>query len=283
VSRLTVGDVVFEVRERGQGFPLLALHGFTGTGASWSALGDAFAERHRLIAPDLLGHGGTSASTDPQRYALERQADDLSGLLALLDARPTDLLGYSMGARIALVLALRHPDAVRRLVLESPSAGITDATARARRAAADESRAERLARDGLEAFVDDWQAQPLFESQHRLPRDVRERQWAERMSHQPPALAASLRGAGQGAMTPLHERLDEIGCPTLVIAGALDEIGLERARQVAVGLRTARLAVIEEAGHAPHLEQPAAYLELVSAWLLAGSDPVDSSPHSEDP
>jgi 2-succinyl-6-hydroxy-2,4-cyclohexadiene-1-carboxylate synthase len=277
VSRLTVDDVTFEVRERGHGVPLLALHGFTGTGASWSGLGDGLAEGHRVITPDLLGHGASSASADSHRYALEHQADDLSRLLALLGARPADLLGYSMGARIALVLALRHPASVRRLVLESPSAGISDATARAGRSAEDDARAERLERDGLEAFVDGWQAQPLFESQGRLPADVRERQRAERLSHQPLALAASLRGAGQGAMTPLHERLEEVGCPTLVIAGALDPVGFERARRVAAGLRNGRLAVIQGAGHTPHLEQPAAFLGLVSTWLATTPDPVLSS------
>ena len=78
-------------------------------------------------------------------------------------------------------------------------------------------------------------------------------------------------------MPPLHERLLEVGCAALVIAGALDPVGLERAREVAAGLPAARLEVVHDAGHAPHLEQPAVFLRLVSEWLAAIPDPVLSS------
>ena len=272
-----IGDIAFEVRETGDGSPVLALHGFTGTGAAWTGLGEALRESRRVIAPDLLGHGGSSAPVDPGRYAVERQADDLAALLKALDADPAVVLGYSMGARLALVLALRHPGAVRSLVLESPSAGIPDAAARAGRRRADEAFAAQLERDGLAAFVDAWERQALFASQQGLPRETRERQHAERLSHDPRGLAASLRGAGQGAMPPLHERLLEVDCASLVIAGALDPVGLERASEVAAGLPAARLEVVPDAGHAPHLEQPAVFLRLVSDWLAAIPDPVLSS------
>jgi 2-succinyl-6-hydroxy-2,4-cyclohexadiene-1-carboxylate synthase len=272
-----VGDIAFEVRETGDGSPILALHGFTGTGATWTGLGEALRGGRRVIAPDLLGHGESSAPVEPARYAIERQADDLAALLSALDAHPADVLGYSMGARLALVLARRHPGAVRRLVLESPSAGIPDAAARAGRQRDDEAFAAQLERDGLAAFVDAWEAQALFASQQGLPREVRERQRLERLSHDQRGLAASLRGAGQGIMPPLHERLPDVGCPALVIAGALDPVGLERAREVTVGLPVALLEVVSESGHAPHLEQPDVFIRLVSEWLATIPEPVLSS------
>ena len=253
----------------GEGRPILLLHGFTGSARSWSAQTDVWAEQQRVIAPDLLGHAGSAAPRDPSRYALERQARDVVELMRLLDASPAAVVGYSMGARIALVLALRFPDAVERLVLESPSAGIADAEARVRRASADEALAQDLERDGIAAFVERWERSPLFASHAQLPRAARERLRAERLAHQPLALAASLRGAGQGVMEPLHDRLDRIATPTLVIAGALDPQGLERARTITRSLPDARCEVIRGAGHTPHLERPLEFTDVVGRFLSA--------------
>jgi 2-succinyl-6-hydroxy-2,4-cyclohexadiene-1-carboxylate synthase len=246
----------------GTGPPLLLLHGFTGTARSWASCLDAWAGERRVIAPDLLGHGGSEAPAESAAYGLERQAAALHDLLGLLEALPAAVVGYSMGARLALVLALRFPGSVECLVLESPSAGISDPTARAARRDADDRLAADIERDGVEAFVDRWEALPLFASHARLRGEVRRAQRLERLRHSRAGLAGSLRGGGQGAMTPLHHRLAEIAVPTLVIAGALDPTGLERARVVAEGIPGARLAVVEAAGHTPHLERPDDFMRL---------------------
>ena len=253
----------------GDGPPLLLLHGFTGTARTWSAQVEAWSAQHRVIAPDLLGHGGSEAPREPARYALERQAEDLSTLLGLLDATPAAVVGYSMGSRLALALALAHADVVSSLVLESPSAGIADPAARAARREADERLAAILDGDGLETFVDEWQSQPVLAGQAALPPDLRDRLRAERLSHDQHGLAASLRGAGQGAMSPLHDRLGTITCPTLVIAGERDPAGLERARTVAAGIPRARLEIIARAGHTPHLERPDAFTQITTDFLSA--------------
>ncbi len=259
------------VLTEGEGPPVLLLHGFTGTARTWEAQIEALSPHHRVIAPDLLGHGGSDAPTESARYALDRQADDLADLLALLDTTAATVVGYSMGARLALVLALEHPELVAGLVLESPSAGIADPLERAHRHDADERLAAHLERDGIAAFVDRWQALPLFASQASLAADRRERLHAERLCHDPAGLAASLRGAGQGAMTPLQDRLGEIQVATTVIAGALDHVGLERARLVADGIAGARLQIIRGVGHAPHIEDPAAFGRLIDRSLKQSS------------
>jgi 2-succinyl-6-hydroxy-2,4-cyclohexadiene-1-carboxylate synthase len=274
MTRISSAGAALEVEVSGDGPAVLALHGFTGSARTWDPLADALRGQRRVIAPDLLGHGRSDAPADPSRHALEAQADDLAGLLTTLEAAPADVIGYSMGARLALVLALRHPASVRGLILESPSAGISDPDERARRRAADEILAARLERDGMVAFVDAWEAQPLFASQSVLPDETRAGLRSVRLAHDPLGLAASLRGAGQGAMAPLDDRLGAIGCPVLVIAGALDLVGLDRARAVAAGLRDARLEVVAGSGHAPHLEQPDAFLRLARQHLAATSRPV---------
>jgi 2-succinyl-6-hydroxy-2,4-cyclohexadiene-1-carboxylate synthase len=255
----------------GAGRPLLLLHGFTGSARSWGGQIATWSQNCRVIAPDLLGHAGSEAPTDCSRYALERQAGDLAELLRLLDAAPAVVIGYSMGARLALVLALEHPDLVESMVLESPSAGITDPTLRAERRTADDRFATDLERDGTAAFIERWEALPLFASHAALPDEVQSQQRAQRLSHDPRGLAASLRGAGQGAMAPLHDRLSGITAPALVLAGELDQTGLERARIVADGMPDARLEIIEAAGHTPHLEQPDTFLRLTNNHLSTTS------------
>lgn len=251
----------------GEGAPMLLLHGFTGTARTWSAQLETWSADHRVIAPDLLGHGGSDAPADAAAYALERQAAALAELLGLLEAVPATVVGYSMGARLALVLALEQPKAVDRLVLESPSPGIADPDERAQRRAADERLADDIQRHGVDAFVARWEAMPMFASHATLPPAVQARQRAERQRHTSSGLAASLRGAGQGVMEPLQARLAQITQPALVLAGALDVVGLERARSVATALAGARLEVIDGAGHTPHLEAPAAFLSRTKDFL----------------
>jgi 2-succinyl-6-hydroxy-2,4-cyclohexadiene-1-carboxylate synthase len=263
---MTIDGLRWEVRVRGAGRPLLLLHGFTGRGTSWGAHAGALARQRRVIVSDLPGHG-RSGTAEPARMTVERTADDLAAILRRLDATPADVIGYSLGARIALRLAVAHPDVVARLVLESPSAGIEDPAERAARRAADEALAARIERDGIEAFVAEWERRPVFASHAALPPARAARIRAIRLRNAPAGLAASLRGAGQGAMAPLHDRLTAIDRPTLVISGARDDSGRPRAELVAAGIPGARLAVVEGAGHSPHDEQPLAFRRLALDFL----------------
>jgi 2-succinyl-6-hydroxy-2,4-cyclohexadiene-1-carboxylate synthase len=268
--------VSLNVLTRGEGRPLVLLHGFTGSAGSWSLQLDGWAARHRIIAPDLLGHGGSEAPAEPDRYALGAQASDLADLVELLEAAPADVVGYSMGARLALVLTLQHPEVVGRLILESPSAGVADAVARAQRRDADEALAREIERLGIEAFVERWERMPLFATHDRLPAEVQARLRQERLGHDPVGLAASLRGAGQGSMEPLHERLGQIEVPTQVLAGSLDEVGIARARVVSDAIPDAGLEIIAGSGHTPHLEQPDAFVAAVDRFLAESYPPASA-------
>ncbi len=272
MSAMVLDGLRWQIRERGHGQPFLLLHGFTGRGAGWGGHATAFARHFQVIVVDLPGHGRTRPSdpgrgVHPARVSVERTADDLATVLARSGAAPAHVLGYSLGARIALRLAIAHPDIVRRLVLESPSAGIAGTEERAARRVADAALAERLERDGMEAFVDAWERQPIFAGQAALPVAQAARLRAERLSNQPDGLALSLRGAGQGTMEPLHDGLASVRMPTLVIAGALDPIGRARAETVAAGVPGARIEIVPDAGHMPHLESPASFRSLTLDFL----------------
>ena len=275
---VAIAGLRWAVRAAGSGPALLLLHGFTGSGRSWEGglAAGALGAGLSVIAPDLPGHGGTAwraggadNATDldePSRAAVERSADDLVELLRVLGHDRAHVAGYSMGARVALRLAISHPACVRSLVLEAPSAGIEDAAERAARRAADDALARAVERDGIESFVDAWERTPVLAGEARLAPMTRAALREIRLSHDPAGLAASLRAAGQGAMEPLHGRLAEVTAPTLVVVGADDPVR-DRAVAVAAGVPGARLAVIDGAGHAPHREAPDAFCRLVLDFL----------------
>jgi 2-succinyl-6-hydroxy-2,4-cyclohexadiene-1-carboxylate synthase len=174
-------------------------------------------------------------------------------------------LGYSMGGRYALHIALRQPDLVRRLVLVSATGGIDDAAERAARRDADELLAAKVEAEGVAAFVAWWLERPLFAS---LPSEAAALE--SRLGGSASGLAASLRLAGTGTQQPLWSQLSELTMPVLVVAGANDEAYLARGRRLVSSIGTnADLAVVPGAGHACHLEQPDIFLELVLPFLDA--------------
>lgn len=265
--RLTVNGVGLHVELGGAGEALVLVHGFTGSAAAWRPHRPALEARWQVAAPDLLGHGRSDSPADPARYSMPAAVADLAGLLDQLHLDTIRLLGYSLGGRVALHFAAAHPERVRALVLESASPGLATPAERAARLAADQALAERLERDGLPAFVDFWESQPLFASQARLPAEARAELRAQRLAHSPAGLANSLRGLGTGAQPSLWERLPEIRVPALLIAGALDEKFTAIARQMAAGLPQARLAVVPGAGHSVHAERPQAFQAAVIQFL----------------
>ena len=269
------------VERRGRGPALMLLHGFTGTGCSLAGLSAAFEREFDTLAPDLPGHGGSTGGARDGRYEFD---DTLQDLVATLDAtghRRAHWLGYSLGARLALGCAVRYPDRVESLVLIGGRAGIADPAERAARRRADEELAARIEAIGVEAFVDEWLAQPLFATQQRLAPAVRAEQRGARLVHEAQELAASLRGLGPGAQPPLFAELSRVDAPVLLVAGALDTRFVAAAHEMAGSLPRAEVCEIAAAGHAAHLEQPAAVIAAVSDFLRRVTRPASfPSSHS---
>src|SRR5687768_14977927 len=214
MHRISLGDGLhLHVTHAGSGPPVVLLHGFTGSSASWATFAKAL-DRFSTIAIDLPGHGRSSAPSDPARYALPRFADDLAAVLDALHVDRAAVLGYSLGARAALHFALAHPVRVSALILESASPGIDDPAERAERAALDAALADAIERDGIRAFVDRWEQLPLWASQARLSTEARGRLRAQRLANEPHGLANSLRGAGAAAEPSVLDRLAALEMPT---------------------------------------------------------------------
>jgi 2-succinyl-6-hydroxy-2,4-cyclohexadiene-1-carboxylate synthase len=194
---------------------------------------------------------------------------DLPTLDACVDAvrvagRGRAVVAYSMGGRIALHAAVRHPGELRALVLVGATAGIADEGLRRARRAADDSLAERMESQRIDAVVAEWESQPVFATQGA---ELVRAQQAGRLSHDPRDLAAMLRATGQGTVEPLWDRLGELSLPVLAIAGARDEKYADIAERIAAAVPNGRAALVAGAGHAAHLERPAAFSELVAEFL----------------
>lgn len=172
-------------------------------------------------------------------------------------------IGYSMGGRLCLHVAVDRPHVVERLVLVSATAGIVDDGERASRRAADEALARSLEVDGLGPFLDRWVAQPLLigPADHDL---------ADRRRNTVAGLATSLRLAGTGTQEPLWDRLGALRMPVLLIAGSRDTKFVALAERMAAALPHATLCIMEGAGHTAHLEQPERFVTTLTEWLING-------------
>jgi 2-succinyl-6-hydroxy-2,4-cyclohexadiene-1-carboxylate synthase len=268
VLRIGPAGEALHVEQTGTGRPVLLLHGFTGSTRTLDDVAGALRAAGRsTIAADLLGHGDSDAPHDASRYIMERCIERLVGVLDATASDPVDVLGYSLGGRVALGLAVAQPERVRGLVLIGASAGLADPAERAARRAADEALAETIERDGVTDFVERWLAQPLFASQARLGRAFRDAARAQRLHNRVPGLAGSLRGLGTGAQPSLHAALAGLPVPLLLAVGAEDAKFRAIAEDLARRAPRARIAVIPDAGHAAHLENPSAFLAETLAFL----------------
>lgn len=235
--------------------PVVALHGFTQTGACIGPLGRALAATTGVWCPDLPGHGDAAGSADLDLWAT---ASELAEKAESAVGTPAVWVGYSLGGRVALHVALSRPERVSALVLIGATAGIADDDERRLRASNDARLAEHIVDIGVEAFVDEWLAGPLFAG---LP------SWArfdrERRRNTAAGLAGSLRNAGTGSMDPLWDSLPDIEVPVMCLSGERDQKFTDLAARMVDALPCARHEIVSDAGHAVHLERPGAVIDLV--------------------
>jgi 2-succinyl-6-hydroxy-2,4-cyclohexadiene-1-carboxylate synthase len=235
----------------------LALHGFTQRGSMWTEVAGLVGGR--WVTPDLPGHG------DGPGRPWEETVGWVAGLLRALPA-PGSLVGYSMGGRLALAVALDHPGLVDRLAVVSASAGLPDPAARRQRLAEDLALADRIEQIGVAAFIDEWLSRPLFGGLA-----VRDRMWRDadrtaRLGSTAGGLAGALRLLGQGAQPYLGNRLGELAMPVLLVAGGDDRKYAALAEELGGRIPRAEVALVPGAGHAVVGERPADVAALLAGW-----------------
>jgi len=238
---------------------LVALHGFTENDTVWSeALAPAQLACRCVLLP---GHGHKPC---PPTMTFAGYVDELA---RSLPSEPFDLLGYSMGGRMALALAIAHPQRIRRLVLVSSAAGMRDAAERDTRHRRDERLAQMLEDEGIGPFVAVWEGSAALRPVQPFTERVAEMMRYVRLSHDPIGLASCLRVFGQGANPMLWDALPGLNIPTLLLAGDADHKYATLMAEMAGKLPQGRLVRIPDSGHSIHREQPYALRTEVGRFL----------------
>lgn len=243
-----VNDIDLYYETYGQGEPLVLLHGFSGTGrAHWHLQIPVFAERYRVVVPDLRGHGKSKCRTVPPDY-WELLASDIAALIGQLGLGQVHICGFSLGSVVAQLVTLDHPDLVKSLVLVSTAAHVP------------------VEDQGLLAF---------FKSLTR-PDEI-DSAWKKSLieMHGNPDWQRLLKNYGQMAVTRVREgggevtrhRLGEIACPTLIIQGQRDRVNPpELAEVVRRGIRGSEM-VMFPCGHIVQGAEAEAFNRLVLGFL----------------
>jgi 2-succinyl-6-hydroxy-2,4-cyclohexadiene-1-carboxylate synthase len=243
----------------GAGPRLTLVHGFTQTGQSWGEVARLFATGFQVVRVDLPGHGGSAA--------VRMGFDEAASAIGDVGGRSV-YIGYSMGARLCLRLALERPELARGLVLVGGSPGLTTDLERTARRAADAQLADDIEGVGTAVFLRRWLSQRMFATLTPTDDDL-----AARRANPPEGLATALRAFGVGTQEPLWGRLAELEMPVLLVAGELDgKFAVTGERMAAAIGANATAVTVPGCGHAAHLEQPDTFCRLVWRALAPKAD-----------
>lgn len=259
--QINLGEYHYGVSVIGTGKPLVCFHGFSESGSTWDGIE---VSGYRLIRIDSMGHGRSARPMEVEPYTLPQMLSDLHKVIYAVAGERYALMGYSMGARMALLYALEYAEEVTHLVLESGSVGIEEEGERQDRYVADRALAERIRAHDITWFSETWAKLDIFKTQQSLPPKVQQQIQGRRLLNSPHALAFTLEGSGQGTMPYVGHRLSELTMPVCYISGELD------AKYTAVGARYFGDVhhVVPQVGHNVHVEAPTAYQQILKQFLL---------------
>ena len=250
--------------------PLVLLHGYTGSVASWDRVAKGLAHDCTVLGAELPGHADTAP---PIFGGFDANVEAVVAAITSVGLRQVNLAGYSLGARIALGIAVRHPELVARMTLFGVNPGLENEAERQARAAGDHLWIELLRDQGIGAFVQAWERQPLFGSQVRhLSSADRTHQHQRRLQHNAQALAHSLETTGLSAMPNYWLALPDIHLPVHLVAGADDSKFSRIATRAQALLPEARLTLLPDCGHNPIIEAPSAVVQLLRHEIVAMRD-----------
>ncbi|MCG5059221.1 MAG: 2-succinyl-6-hydroxy-2,4-cyclohexadiene-1-carboxylate synthase [Limnoraphis sp. WC205] len=245
---------------------LLFLHGFLGNGNDFNTVISPLSKSFDCIAVDLPGHGKTKVNSGDDFYSLSNTAKGLIDWLEELQIKQCFLVGYSMGGRLALYLALYYPQYFNKVVLESASPGLKTEKERTERYLSDVQLAKELEKLELEEFLTRWYDKPLFQTFKTHPQF--NTILARRLQNNPTELAKSMRWMGTGNQPPLWDKLSTSEIPLLLLVGELDEKFIKINQEMANLCSTAKLEIILNCGHNIHVENPQQWVKLVQEFLV---------------
>jgi pimeloyl-ACP methyl ester carboxylesterase len=250
--------------------PLVLCHGFVGSSFDFSLQIDSLAADRRVVAVDHRGHGLSTKTHDEATYTVAQLTDDFVSFVENAAGAPVDLLGHSLGGRIALGAVLQRPDLVRSLVLMDTTAwSFTPA----------DPQMQEMMRSFIENF-DPAGGMPdpnLMEGpEDVLVRERTPQSWQARKlelfnGFDPYAFKALGTELFTSAKLSVRDRLPEIVCPVTVLVGENDHPFVDQAPELVAEVARGRLAVIDGAYHSPQLTHPAEWLSAVSEHLASSA------------
>ncbi|QEA59703.1 2-succinyl-6-hydroxy-2,4-cyclohexadiene-1-carboxylate synthase [Leuconostoc koreense] len=236
----------------------LLLHGFMGSHRDFNPIISHLPGQ--VLTLDLLGFGNNTPLVEVTRFEMTHQIQDLAMLLDHLHWENINLLGYSMGGRLALGFTTVHGELVQRLYLESTTAGLKTIQERHERCVSDYKKAEKI-QQHFAAFVTNWEQLPLFATQQHLSQAQKKFMHQQRINHNPINVANSLRYMGSGVQPNYWPCLKSLNIPTQVIVGEQDVKFNLIAEEMVNLLPNAKKSVVPNAGHNTHFERPTAFIE----------------------
>jgi pimeloyl-ACP methyl ester carboxylesterase len=269
-ERISIGEVELSYNEaRGNGRPLVLLHGLTGHRDDFRERMPDLADAGRVLAPDLRGHGDFTQTGRAETFSFEQLVADLAALLDAWGVARCDLLGHSFGGMLALRFALAHPERVASLILMDTAPFAPDGYSLEMF-----EKAGAIARGRGMAFLQELVEKAAHNAADVSAADAHTARWADRYwpHHRRRYRAMDPEGYATLALlmmkqTPVVDRLAEIRCPTSVLVGAEDTEFLRGADALAAGIEHAVRVTLPDAGHHPHMENPAAWLAAIRDHL----------------
>jgi len=247
---------------------ILFLHGFGGSTKDWEEIFSLFSSEFQLIAIDLPGFGKSNKPRSDKFYQTDFLVQLIDEILRELKLAEVILAGYSMGGRLALQFACKHPGKVKALILESSSPGIKTKSERQLRIKSDAELISFINKNSLKDIFTFWQNQPLFASQKNLPVKKQNSILLNKINaNSKIGLTNSLKNFGQGEMENLWNKLSAIKIPTLLLTGALDTKYAAIQHEMDKLLLNSSHKIIGDAGHNLHLEKPEVFVNLVREFL----------------
>lgn len=244
----SVNDATLHYRSAGEGPPVVFVHGLGGTANAWHGVLAAMTQHHHCVAMDLRGHG---RSTGDGAITVESMAGDVEQLVRHLELPAVTLVGHSMGTLVAQHLAQQRPDLVDKLVLVGAISTFDPDTQQAYR-----ERADRVAHGGLEVMehlVEEWLAGAVSPQTHALQPGGVGLLREMFLRNEPDSYAAATRALAEAPVI----RRDDLGQPTLILAGAHDRsTPLAMAEELHRSIPVSRVEVVPDVAHWIPVEAP---------------------------
>lgn len=260
------GINVEDTGERDYDKNVLLIHGFTGSSEDWEDIRESIAGV-RFISVDLPGHGRSDSPTDLRYYSQENLVKLIEDIRNRSGLEKIIIIGYSMGGRVALSYAVKYPDYLQKLIIESGHPGLMTEEERLERIKQDEKLAEFIEQNEIDDFVDFWMSKDIFESQSNLPESVRIEIRKRKLQNNTTGLSNMLKGFSTGKMKPVWEDLKKIKCETLLITGELDVKYCEVSKKIRTEIPNSRLEIVKGAGHNVHLEKRDEFIKLINGFI----------------